>query len=194
MSLTGNLGLRAAIAAALTALALLATAVAGADAKKSKTLKLTGDDTALAPDAQTFGALASAGFTVAPVGAAEARDDGSIAFPITRGRVNSKNLSGFIVHSGGLSISKDGTTVVARNFVIHTNRGRPHLTARVGDGRLRLLELRSIERSSDGGKVIVTADATLARQAAKALNAAFATNVFQPGTDIGVATVTAAAG
>ena len=193
MSLTGNVNLRAALAAALSALAVLAIVTSGADAKKPKSLKLNGDATALTPDAGTFGALASAGFSVAPVGAATARDDGSIAFPITRGRVNSKTLAGFIAHSGGLSISKDGTTVTARNFVIRTNRGKPHLTARVGNGRLRLLELRSIERSTENGKIVVTAQAKLAKQASRALNSAFSTDVFAPGTPIGTAEVTASA-
>jgi hypothetical protein len=181
---------RAALAAAVTALALLVAAVAVAEAK---TLKLKGDDTTLAPDAETFGALTDAGFQIAPAGPAEARDDGSIAFPITRGRVNSKTLAGFIAHSGGLSITKGETTVTARRFVIRTDKKKPFLTARVGGGRLRLLELRSIEREDSGGKVIVTARATLAKPAAKALNSAFHTDVFKKGTAIGTATVTASA-
>ena len=188
MSLTGTLSLRAAVAAALMSLALAVAGVAAADAK---TLKLKGDDTALTPDADTFAALTGVGFSVAPVGDAEAREDGSIAFPITRGRVNARTLAGFIVHSGGLSISKDGTEVVARRYVIRTAAKRPFLTARVGDATIRFLELRGIQRSDEDGKVVVTARATLARQAARALNGAFHTDVFKAGTPIGTARVTA---
>jgi hypothetical protein len=188
MSLTVTPPLRAALAAGLMALAL---AVTGASVAEAKSLKLKGDDTALTPNAETFGALTAAGFAVAPVGAAEARNDGSIAFPITRGRVNSKTLAGFIAHSGGLSITKDGTTVVARRYVIRTATKRPFLTAKVGGATIRFLELRGIERSDEGGKVVVTARATLARQAAKALNRAFGTDVFKKGTPIGNAEVTA---
>jgi hypothetical protein len=188
MSLTTFPTMRAALVAALM---VLAVAIAGVSSAEAKTLKLKGDDTALTPDADTFAALTGAGFAVAPVGDAEAREDGSIAFPITRGRVNSRTLAGFIAHSGGLSISKDGTEVVARRFVIRTAAKRPFLTARVGGATIRFLELRGIERSAEDGKVIVTARATLAKQAAKALNQAFGTDVFRAGTPIGHARVTA---
>lgn len=190
MSLTVTPTLRAVLVAALMTLAL---AVAGASAAEAKSLKLNGDDTALTPNAETFGALTAAGFSVAPVGDAEARDDGSIAFPITRGRVNSKTLAGFIAHSGGLSITKDETTVVARRYVIRTATKRPFLTAKVGGATIRFLELRGIERADENGKVVVTARATLAKQAARALNRAFGTDVFKAGTPIGSAEVTASA-
>jgi hypothetical protein len=190
MSVARTIPARVALAAALVAIALLTVTVAAAEAKK---VKLKGDQTALTPDAGTFGALADAGFEVAPVGSATARGDGSIAFPITGGRVNPKSLKGFIAHGGGLSFTKDDTTVVARRFVIRTDGKRPYLTARVGGGRLKLLTLGSIEREDRGGKIVVTAHVALAKQAAKALNRAFDTNVFKRGTSIGSAEVTASA-
>jgi hypothetical protein len=190
MSLARTFPARVALVAALAVIALFTVAVAAADAKK---VKLKGDHTALTPDAGTFGALADAGFEVAPVGRASARDDGSIAFPITGGRVNTKNLRGFIAHAGGLSFAKDGTRVVARRFVIRTDAKKPYLTARVGGGRLKLLTLGSIERDDRGGKIVVTAHVALAKQAAKALNRAFSTNGFKRGTPIGSAEVTASA-
>ena len=190
MSGTRTINMRAALVLAFAALALLVTGAARADAK---TLKLKGDDTALTLNADTAKALTDAGYTVAPVGAAEARDDGSIAFPITGGRVNPETLRGFIAHSGGLSFSKGDTTVVARRFVIRTDSKKPYLTARVGGGRLKLLTLGSIERNDRGGKIVVTAHVALAKQAAKALNGAFDTNVFKRGTSIGSAEVTASA-
>ncbi len=188
MSLTVISPLRAVLVAALMTLVL---AVAGTTVAEAKTLKLKGDDTALTPDADTFGALTAAGFAVAPVGDAAAGDDGSIAFPITRGRVNSRTLAGFIAHTGGLSITKGETTVVARRYVIRTATKRPFLTAKVGGATIRFLELRGLKRADRDGKVVVTAHATLARQAARALNRAFGTDVFKAGTPIGSAKVTA---
>ena len=126
MSLSGNLGLRVAIAAALSdPRARGRQTVAGAEAKKSKTLKLNGDDTALTPDAETFAALAGAGFSVAPVGAAEAREDGSIAFPITRGRVNSKTLRASSPTVVACRSRRTGRRWWHVDFVIRTGRGRP---------------------------------------------------------------------
>jgi hypothetical protein len=187
-TIRSRLPLAAAIAGALAALALLAVTAPGAQAK---TIKLKGDETALRLDPGTASALTGAGYALAPVRAARARDDGSIAFPITRGRVNARTLAGFIAHSGGLSISRGDTKVVVRAFVIRTDAKRPFLTARAGKTRIRLLNLSRIERSDSNGKVVVTARVTLARQAAKALNGAFGTTLFKPGLPIGSATVTA---
>ena len=190
MSGTRTINMRAALVLAFAALALLVTGVGRADAKS---LKLKGDDTALTLNADTAKALTDAGYTVAPVGAAQARADGSIAFPITGGRVNAKTLAGYITHSGGLSLTNGHKTVVVQRFTIRTDRGKPFLSARAGKARLRLLNLSDIKRTDAGGKVVVTAKATLAKPAAKALNAAFGTSLFKAGLPIGTAKVTASA-
>ena len=190
MSRSSTINIRAALVLAFAVLALLVTGVARADAKS---LKLKGDNTALTLNADTANALTDAGYTVAPVGAAKVRNDGSIAFPITRGRVNAKTLAGYITHSGGLSIANGHKSVVVTRFTIRTDRGKPFLSARAGKARLRLLNLSEVKRSDAGGKVVVTAKATLAKPAAKALNAAFGTSLFKAGLPIGTAKVTASA-
>src|SRR5689334_14765301 len=119
MSRTSTINMRAALALVLSALALLVVGVARADAKS---LKLKGDNTALTLNADTAKALTDAGYTVAPVGAAKVRNDGSIAFPITGGRVNAKTLAGYITHSGGLSLANGHKTVVVQRFTIRTDR------------------------------------------------------------------------
>ena len=185
-----NIRLGAALVAALAALTALGLVATSAEAK---TLKLKGDNTALTLDANTAQALVGAGYGIAPVGAAQAQSDGSIAFPITRGRVNSKTLAGYIAHSGGLAITNGDKRVVVRSFVIRTNTKKPFLTARVGKATIKLLNLSGIKRADSGGKVVVTAKATLAKQAAKALNKAFGTSLFKGGLSIGTAKVTASA-
>jgi hypothetical protein len=185
-----SLRLRLPLVAVLAALAMLAVTATGAHAK---TIKLKGDDTTLALDSGTASALTGAGYTLAPAGAARAQTDGSIVFPITRGRVKAKTLAGYIAHSGGLSILKGNVKVVVRSFVIRTDAKRPFLTARAGKARIRLLNLSGIERRNSHGKIVVTAKATLAKRAAKALNRAFGTTLFKPGLPIGTATVTASA-
>jgi hypothetical protein len=86
-------------------------------------------------------------------------------------------LGGRIVHSGGLSFSADSKSVVVKRFVIDLDRGV--LTApegaNVGDGRI----------------VLRGVDAKLTAQAAKALNEALDTDLFEGGLLIGEATVNA---
>jgi hypothetical protein len=113
-----------------------------------------------------------------------------------RGVVSKDPLGGRIVHSGGLSFSADSEKVVVKRFVIELDRGV--LSAKVaGTGhRIALLRLGAPEDVKVGAERIVLrgVDATLTSQAAKALNEAFDTNLFEGGLLIGEATVNAKIG
>jgi hypothetical protein len=113
-----------------------------------------------------------------------------------RGVVSKDPLGGRIVHSGGLSFSADSEKVVVKRFVTELDRGV--LSAKVaGTGhRIALLRLGAPEDVKVGAERIVLrgVDAKLTSQAAKALNEAFDTNLFEGGLLIGEATVNAKIG
>ena len=154
-------------------------------------LKITGGTTTLDVDAGTLNALTGAGFGVTPAAPATATG-ASFTFPITKGRVHlnagwwHRKIKAHIEHSGGITFTKGAVSVTASNPVIVVEKRNARVFATVGGGRLKLLKLTNIAVA--GGKG--TADATLAKPAAKALNAAFGVTLFTPGLAIGKLTVT----
>jgi hypothetical protein len=184
-------------ALALVVLALSATTAQSAERHNSNTVALSGK-TWLKIDKDTAAALSDAGVNVEAVGAADGPTAKRpyFAFPIVGGKVDKDPLGGKIVHSGGLSFSADSEKVVVKRFVIDLDRGV--LSAKVaGTGqRIALLKLGTPEGVKVGPERIVLrgVDAKLTSQAAKALNEAFDTDLFEGGLLIGEATVNAKIG
>ena len=146
--------------------------------------------TTLALDEGAAAALGSLGIAVAPLKPARAGEQG-IAFPITAGKLDARSYAGQIKHAGGLSFTRSSTRVDLRNFVINVDAA-PDLTARVGDARVSILDLDLSDAKITGeGRrpTIAGVKATLTDDAAGALNAAFGTDAFQEGLEIGTATV-----
>jgi hypothetical protein len=180
---------------ALVVLALSATTAQSAERHNGKADELSGK-TWLKIDKDTAAALSDAGVKVEATGAAVGPTDErpyTFAFPIVGGKVEKDPLGGKIVHSGGLSFSTDSEKVVVKRFVIELDQGV--LTAKVaGTGqRIDLLRLGAPEDVKVGSERIVLkgVDAKLTSQAAKALNEAFDTDLFEGGLLIGEATVNA---
>jgi hypothetical protein len=180
---------------ALVVLALSATTAQSSERNNGDTDELSGK-TWLKIDKDTAAALSDAGVTVEATGAAVGPTDErpyTFAFPIVGGKVTKDPLGGRIVHSGGLSFSTDSESVVVKRFVIELDQGV--LTAKVaGTGqRIDLLRLGAPEDVKVGSERIVLkgVDAKLTSQAAKALNEAFDTDLFEGGLLIGEATVNA---
>ena len=179
--------------AALVVLALSATAAQSAEHHNGNTIALSGGKTWLKLDKGTAAALSDAGVKVEATGAAEGPTAKRpyFAFPIVGGKVDKDPLGGRIVHSGGLSFSADSESVVVKRFVIDLDRAV--LTAKVsGTGqRIALLKLGAPEGAKVGAERIVLrgVDAKLTAQAAKALNEALETDLFEGGLLIGEATV-----
>jgi hypothetical protein len=149
--------------------------------------------TSLAVDAGAAAALASQGIVPGLIAPASANSDGSLAFPITRGRVDARTFAGLVRHSGGLSLTKGTTRVELTRFDIEID-GTPQLTALVGGSRVPILDLdlSGLTQSIDGLDVTLgNVRATLTAQAAAALNQAFGTTAFSEGLLLGVATVRA---
>ena len=78
--------------------------------------------------------------SAAPAAPATANPDGSLAFPITGGKVDAKSLAGSITHSGGLTLTKGATAVTVTDFTIETAPA-PKLTALLGTARFDLATL-----------------------------------------------------
>ena len=180
---------------ALVVLALSATTAQSSERHNGNAVELSGK-TWLKIDKDTAAALSDAGVKVEATGAAEgptAKRPYTFAFPIVGGKVDKDPLGGKIVHSGGLSFSADSESVVVKRFVIELDRGV--LTAKVaGTGqRISLLKLGAPEGAKVGAERIVLrgVDAKLTAQAAKALNEALETDLFEGGLLIGEATVIA---
>lgn len=155
----------------------------------------SGGATSLALDPGTAQALTSLGIAAAPAAPATANPDGSLAFPITGGKVNAKTLAGSITHSGGLTLTKGSTAVTVTDFTIETAPA-PKLTALLGTTRFDLvtLDLGAAKTTISGRSVTVgPVVAKLTKGAADALNQAFATTAFTEGLVIGTATVAATA-
>jgi hypothetical protein len=181
--------------AALVVLALSATAAQSAERHNGNNVALNGGKTWLKIDKDTATALSDAGVKVEATGAAvgPSAKHPYFAFPIVGGKVDKDPLGGRIVHSGGLSFSADSESVVVKRFVIDLDRGV--LTAKVaGTGqRIALLKLDAPEGAKVGaGRIVLRGvDAKLTAQAAKALNEALNTDLFEGGLLIGEATVIA---
>jgi hypothetical protein len=183
-------------ALALVVLALSPTAAQSAEQHNGNNVALNGGKTWLKIDKGTAAALSDAGVKVEATGAAvgpSAKRPYTFAFPIVGGKVDKDPLGGRIVHSGGLSFSADSESVVVKRFVIELDRGV--LSAKVaGTGqRIALLKLGAPKGAKVGAERIVLrgVDAKLTAQAAKALNEALNTDLFEGGLLIGEATVLA---
>jgi hypothetical protein len=152
---------------------------------------LTGGATALALDPGTAQALAGLGVTPSPIAPAEARADGRVAFPITRGRVDAASLAGEVRHRGGLALTAGATRVELTDFTIAIDE-TPSLTGEVGGQRVELfsLDLSAARPAVDGRRVSVGGVAVrLTATAAQALNAAFGTTALAEGLLVRTATV-----
>jgi hypothetical protein len=162
----------------LAAAALAGGALAAAPSAQGATVAVEDGQTNLHLNATTAGALSDLGVTVAPVGPATA-DGLRVSFPIDGGRIDPETAAGVVDHDGGLAFRAGGTTVRVTDFTVRTNVARPSLTARVGNGRIRLLDLdlanAAVIRRGPGrvGTWAVRIRSTLTAQAAAALNAAF---------------------
>jgi hypothetical protein len=181
--------------AVLVVLALSATAAQSAERHNGNTIALSGGKTWLKIDKGTAAALSDAGVKGEATGAAigPLAKHPYFAFPIVGGKVDKDPLGGRIVHSGGLSFSANSESVVVKRFVIDLDRGV--LTAKVaGTGqRIALLKLGAPEGAKVGaGRIVLRGvDAKLTAQAAKALNEALNTDLFEGGLLIGETTVIA---
>lgn len=166
----------------LAASALAGGALAAAPSAAGATVPVEDGQTNLHLNAATAKALSDLGVSVAPVGPARA-DGLRVSFPIDGGRIDPETAAGTIDHEGGLAFTSGRATVRVTDFTVRTNVSKPYLAARVGNGRIRLLNLdlsdAAVIRRGPGrvGTWAVRVRSTLTAQAAAALNAAFGSSL-----------------
>jgi hypothetical protein len=117
----------------------------------------------------------------------------TFSFPVTGGRVNLKQLTGTIGHSGGIVFiaPATGKQIAVSNFVI--NLKARVLTAIVNGNPKARVPLLSL--GLGGAKVVASRHAVrvsgivarLTKTAAGALDATFGTSLFTPGLELGTA-------
>lgn len=214
--------LRRSIAPRLVALAVLAMAALVAAPAQAKTVKVTGNATLSLNDAAKA-ALASDGITLTPIAPATAGSDGSLNFPVVRGRVHVKTLRGYAVTKGGVTFTKGAKSAQVRHLVVtRTRRGttvsalvRVHVRRAIvrylrhhGQHRravrhfrvvarivsIPVLRVHNVKRTTAGdGTVTATGDATLTAVAARHLDRKLDTKVFKGGAQVGTVTITGSA-
>jgi len=193
-----NARLRSTIAALGMAAAAVTVAVPSASA--SPTAQLTGGYTLVELYPEFVTALSSLGVTAGKTLPGTLYDRIGY-FPITGGRVDAFNAKGEVLHSGGLRLAKGGTQVVLTDFIIDTASGSPRLTGLVTAngslvGRIPLFNLvlpaiaLPLQLPPAPDILLLSGTrATLAPEAATALNNAFATSAFVAGTNVAMAAV-----
>ena len=116
---------------------------------------------------------------------------GSIAFPVTGGKLNPTDPTTAVIrHSGGLRFKSGKRKLVAKNFKIKVGKGV--LVAKVGKSNVRLLslDLSRVQIGRDGfGVDVRRVGLSLTGAAAKALNQTFKVKVFKKGLRLGHAVV-----
>ena len=146
-------------------------------------------DTKLTLDPGTLGAITGAGFT--PAIAAPATLDGTVAtFPIVQSKIAADLTTGVITHSGGLSLTKAGTTTGATDFDIKLSAA-PTLAAAI-NGALPKADILNLDLS--GLKQSVAGRTVTLQGVAAKVNATLAGALGLPSADgatLGTAVVTA---
>jgi hypothetical protein len=146
-------------------------------------------DTKLTLDPATLGAITGAGYTPAIV--APATLTGAVAaFPIVKSKIAANLTSGAIGHSGGLSLTKSGTTTSATDFDIKLSAS-PTLAAAINGALPKVdilnLDLANLKQTVAGQTV--TLDGVTAK-----VNTTLASALGLPSADgatLGTAVVTA---
>jgi hypothetical protein len=172
----------------------------GLPGQAAPTEQLFRGSTAVQLSSEFVDALGSLGVQPGAVGVGRLQQ-GVAAFPITGGQIDLGTAKTEIIHRGGLSLKAGATTVELTDFVISTLGDRPVLTGlvTVNDSlafRAPLFELTlpslTLPLTPQRSRLVVPeVKVTLTKEAADALNQVFTVSAFQPGFNIGTATVRA---
>ena len=177
---------RAGRSRAFAAIAVLATiALFAASASSAQAVPITQGQTTLTFDQNIFSVLDPLGIGILPIAPAEASLGGE-SFPIAGGRVTPDGRRARINHVGGLDIVGDAAAVRVTRLRVRLCCRSSQLSASVGGQRMSFLALGRGTRTFRGRRLTIRGiNAFLTLEAADALNQAFATNVFQEGTQLG---------
>jgi hypothetical protein len=163
-------------------------ALVAAGASPAEAVPINQGHTKLIFNQNTSSGLDALGIGILPIPPAEARSGGE-SFPITRGSVSRNGRSARIHHDGGITFVGDNATVRVRRLEVHLccrNSDDSVVRALVDGQRMTFLSLAGGALTSRGRSLTFRGiHAFLTRQAANALNQAFATDFFNQGTRLG---------
>jgi hypothetical protein len=174
--------LACAFAATLCALAVSAPA-------QAKTERVRGGHATVTPSAEITAFLHSRGITVTPIGAMKV-GSGSLTMPMVSGRVNSQNMQGTMVTSGGLEYTNGSKKVVIHGYrLTHTADGA-RLTAVVNGHRILIARMVDTKVKMSGNHRTMTGGLRLSAAWAHLINHLVGKQVVHPGEDLGDLTAT----
>jgi hypothetical protein len=191
----------AAVFALLIALAGSAIAAKPANSGlKTGVNKVKGGTTTLTVDPAYATAVTNAGITIAAITPATNPATGTYVFPITGGRLvyhktkkagskskSKKQLSGYVTHSGGISLTKDATTATLSNLRVTLSANKTgRVDAALGTGSLKLAKLSDVAINSTNKRI--SAKVTLTPEAINAINVAYGTT-FPAGVVLGTVVI-----
>lgn len=188
----GSVMSRTSLFAATTAAALAVAAPGTAIAQShhaSGSHHIKKGKTTLTANLASYAGLSSDGFTIATVGRAK-QSGQEVTFPITGGTVNPKKLTGHVKSAGGLSITKDGVTIVVKNARsnLHTHKATAFVTGK-GKGFTALKLGKPSSVSSDSKSATFTGyEVSLSKKLIAYLDKKFKTTDFKTYSDLGSAT------
>ena len=153
---------------------------------------VTGKSTDVVVDPAVLAALKQAGIAVTAIAPATAKT--TLLFPVSGGQIVVATLAGTVYHTGGLTFSHGGKSVMLTNFVINTNTKQLSATVSGKSVPIFDLNLASPKRASGPQNTVVASNIKLAvtPQAATALNSGLGASTFKSGMNFGIATITVA--
>ena len=173
----------------LTILALGAGGALALAPAASADVGLSGGSTTLRLSSSTAKALVLARRQASPRRAAHARRAAACRFPISGGSIDPRTAAGRIDHSGGLRLSAGGKRITLSDYRVAVGR-KIMLSARVGSGRVHILELAGRAKVTRSGfnTNVSGLRARLTAKAATALNGTFGVTAFKKGLTLGTVT------
>ena len=170
--------------------------------------KPVGGATVVTIDPAVVTSLTSLGIAVAPVVSATSPAAGQLSFPISGGRINymkvrdgrhlKRNLSGWVDHLGGFTLTKAPVAPAVTPVVVTVSGLRVNLAAgrsgaigaTVAGVRERAKLFEMVAPTVDSLDKSISAAITLTGDGAKLLNKAFAVTAFSSGMKIGTVKIT----
>lgn len=163
------------------------------------TKRLFGGSTTVALSSEFIGAASSLGLSVRTIIPGRTTRRTRVSFPVVAGNIDLETARGEIIHSGGLQISNQMTTVKLSSFIIDTTGDAAVLTglveangsvvARIPLFKLQLPPLSLPLPDKNGRLEIPDVGVLLTAEAAAALNQVFGVEAFVEDFNIGTAHV-----
>ncbi len=156
---------------------------------QAKTDRVVGGHATVTPSVQITAFLRSRGITVTPIGAMKV-GNGSLTMPMAGGRVDTENMQGTMVTSGGLKYSNGSKHVRVHDYRLTHNAHGAKLTAVVNGHRIVIATMVGTKVKMSGKTGTMTGGLKLSAAWAHLINHLVGKHVVHAGEDIGDLTAT----